>query len=119
MLTGDRGHLPRLCGVEGERLLAQHVLAGAERVDRHLVVVAVGGGDVDDVDVRIGVQVGVGAVRGRDRERSANASAASWVRDPTATTSASSSVCNASVIADAMFPVVAIPHLITFRHRSS
>ena len=41
VLAGDGDHLPRLRGVEGERLLAQHVLAGAQCVDGHLVVMAV------------------------------------------------------------------------------
>ena len=38
VLAGDGDHLLRLSGVEREGLLAQHVLAGAQCVDGHLVV---------------------------------------------------------------------------------
>jgi hypothetical protein len=44
-------HLPRLVGGVGERLLAQHVLAGGQRGQGDLGVAVTGRTDVDDVDV--------------------------------------------------------------------
>ena len=64
--VGDRRHLFGLRGVGGERLLAQHVLAGLERGDRPLRVQPVRQWVVDRVDVGIGEQVRVGAVHARD-----------------------------------------------------
>ncbi len=118
MLAGDRGHLTGLRGVQRERLLAQHVLArrGARRPSSR------GGCCAGDATYTMSTSgsayrsayepwaVGIGTA-------SANSSAASWVRDPTATTSASSKVCSASVMAAAMLPVEAMPHLMSFGHR--
>ena len=68
VLAGQPHHLLRVAGVEGQRLLAHHVLAGLDRHPGVLEVQGVGGGDVDDLDVGVGDQVGVrrvGAGTGR------------------------------------------------------
>ena len=66
--TSGFDHLPSLGGIDGERLLAQHVLARIEGSDRHRVVMTVRRRDVDDVDVVIGPQRVVTAVRTRNPE---------------------------------------------------
>ena len=59
----DRGdELAGLLRVGGEGLLDEDVLAGPDRQQRVLEVLAVRGGDVDDVDVRVGDKILVGAV---------------------------------------------------------
>lgn len=58
---------PRLLGRDGERLLAQHVLARLERQHGVLEVVAVRRRDVDDVDVGVRHELGVGTVGRRVR----------------------------------------------------
>ena len=55
-------------GGQGERLLAQDVLAGPSRGDRPFGVQVVGQRDVDRVDVRVGEERLVGAVGPRDPE---------------------------------------------------
>ncbi len=60
--------LAALDGVEGEDLLDEHRLPGAQRQECGVVVLGVGGRHVDDVDVGIGDQVGVAAVRARSIE---------------------------------------------------
>ena len=81
----DRGDGFGLLGVRGERLLAQHVLAGFERGDRPLRVQPVGQRVVDRVDVGIGDERGVGVVHRRDavlrRERVGAAAIARRDRD--------------------------------------
>ena len=78
----DLGRAPR------QRLLAQHVLARLERLDRPRHVHRVRQRDVDRVDVGVGQQRLVGAVRrARSRARAANASPRARSREPTATTS--------------------------------
>ena len=64
---GRVDHLACLAGVDREGLLAQHVLPGVERGDRHPVVFAVRRADVDDVDVGIGPELVVRAVCVWDR----------------------------------------------------
>jgi hypothetical protein len=46
-------HALRFVGVRGQRLLAQHVLAGAKGSDRPLAVEGVGERVVDGVDLRV------------------------------------------------------------------
>ena len=62
----DRGDVFGLLRVRGERLLAQHVLAGLERGDRPLRVQPVRERVVDRVDVGIGDERRVGVVHLRD-----------------------------------------------------
>ena len=59
----SRDHLLGVGGVERERLLAEHVLAGLEAEPGVVEVEGVRRRDVDDVDVRVGDQLLVGAVR--------------------------------------------------------
>ena len=59
---GEPDHRLGLGGVEGQRLLAQHVLAGLEGEPGVVEVQGVGGGDVHDVDGGVGDQLGVGPV---------------------------------------------------------
>src|SRR5260370_1351460 len=51
---GDLEQVGGLGGRHGERLLADDMLAGAQRRARVLVMQVVGGGDMDDLDARIG-----------------------------------------------------------------
>ena len=57
-----------LGGRQGQRLLAQDVLAGTRRGDRPLGVQVVRQRDVDDVHVRVGEERLVRPVGGRDAE---------------------------------------------------
>ena len=59
----------RLVGVERDRLLAQHVLAGLHRADRPRDVQLVGQRIVDRLDRRIGQQLLIGAIGAGDAER--------------------------------------------------
>ncbi len=61
--------LARLRGAERDRLLAEHVLAGARRLDRERHVQVVGQGVVDRLDLGVAHQLGVGAVSLGDAER--------------------------------------------------
>ena len=63
VLAGEPDHLLGVGGVEGDRLLAEHVLAGLEAQPGVVQVEGVGRRDVDDVDGRVGHQLLVGAVR--------------------------------------------------------
>ena len=58
--------LGRFTRVHGERLLAHHMLAGAQRGRRHLEVKAVRRGDVDGVDLRAGQQLAIVGERPRN-----------------------------------------------------
>ncbi len=60
--VGGGGHRLRLGDRVGERLLAEHVLAGLERGDGDLRVGVAGRADVDQVDVVAGDQTGVQSV---------------------------------------------------------
>ena len=93
---GDVERALDLAGRGGERLLAQHVLAGLERADRPLDVQPVGQRDVDGVDVGVGEQRLVGAVRARDAVLVARTPARAPRRGwPTATTSTASGAARA------------------------
>ena len=64
LLLFRRGHkLAGLRGIDGQRLLAQHVLAGFERQHGVLEVMAVRRGYVDDLHIRVGHQLVIRAVR--------------------------------------------------------
>ena len=63
VLSCQPHHLLGVAGVEGQRLLAHHVLAGLDGHPGVLEVQGVRGGDVDDLDVGVGDQVGVRRVR--------------------------------------------------------
>ena len=56
-LLGPLDQVPGLGGVQGERLVHHHVLAGGQRLGGQGVVAGVGGGDDHQVDVRPGEQV--------------------------------------------------------------
>lgn len=64
LLAGHVAQHLELLGVDGEGLLAQHVLAGLERKHRVLEVVRVRRRDVDDVHVGVGHQLLIAAVGG-------------------------------------------------------
>ena len=57
MLVGDGTRLVELGRVEGNGLLAEHVLAGGQRGTQVSDVSVMRRGDIDDIDVRIGVEV--------------------------------------------------------------
>ena len=72
---------------QGQRLLAQDVLAGPRRGDRPLGVEVVRERDVDGVDLRVGEERLVGAVDARDPVPLGDRGARARSRDPIATTS--------------------------------
>ena len=57
MLVGDGTGLVELGGVEGNGLLAEHVLAGGQSSTQIGDMRVVRRGDIDGVDIRIGVEV--------------------------------------------------------------
>lgn len=59
---GDLANLPRLEGVAGQRLLAEHVLTGAQRGYVPLSVLGVDQGVVDEIDIGVLDQVQVRVV---------------------------------------------------------
>ena len=56
-LVGDGTRLVELSGIEGNGFLAEHVLAGGQRVTQIGDMRVVRRGDIDGVDARIGVEV--------------------------------------------------------------
>ena len=57
VLIGDGTRLVELSGIEGNGFLAEHVLAGGQRVTQIGDMRVVRRGDIDGVDARIGVEV--------------------------------------------------------------
>ena len=107
--AGVGHHGAALQAVEGERLLAQHGLAGGQVEAGVPLVGGVGRGDVHDVDVGVGGEVLAGAVRRGMPCRSAKDAARSAEREATATTSASSSCASPVANVSAMCPVEEMP----------
>ena len=95
--------------VDRERLLAEHVLAGLEGRHGHLVVEAVGDGDVDRVDIVVGEQLPVRTPRCAARWPVAKAWARSWSREATATSRPPSASASAVANRSAIEPVTR-PH---------
>ena len=110
--AGGRGgsrDLLCLSGIEADRLLDEHVLAGLDGEQRALAVQVVRRRDVDDVDVRVGEQRVAGLNALSIAAVAANASAEACVRDPTATTRWVVEACSDATKREAIHPVPSTP----------